>query len=97
MALVQVARFLDICEAQVAAAALRACGMDPLLQGELHGQNLYLLQQALGGYGLWVDEADAADATAFIGEARARPPEPAEAPRRAKSFLAVALGLLFGS
>ena len=70
MALVEVGRFLDITEAQVAAAALRASGVETFLQGELHGQNVYLLQQAIGGFGLWVNSADAEDARAFLAESR---------------------------
>ena len=96
MALVEVGRFLDLTEAQAAAAALRASGMETMLQGEHHGQAVYRLQQALGGFGLWVDEADAADARAFLENARAEPIERLERPHRGRSFAAVLLGLIFG-
>jgi hypothetical protein len=95
MPLVEIARFVDGTEAQVAAAALRASGIETLIQGELHAQNVYFLQQALG-YGLLVDEADAADARALIADCRGQPQEPPENPRRGRSALAIAVGLLFG-
>ena len=96
MALVQIAHFVDLSEAQVAATALRASGIPALVQNENHGQNFYLLQQALGGFRLWVPYEDAADARVFVETARGQPPEPAEHPRRVKSFLAVVIGLAFG-
>jgi hypothetical protein len=96
MALVEVARFVDAPEAQVAAAALRASGIETLIQGELHGQNMFFLQQALGGYGLWVEEEDALDAETLIGACRQAPHEPVENTRRGRSLLAIAAGFLFG-
>ena len=95
MSLVEIARFVDGTEAQVAASALRASGIEPLIQGELHAQNVYFLQQALG-YGLLVDEADAADARALIAECRGQPAAPPENPRRRRNILAIATGFLFG-
>ena len=96
MALVEIARFLDATEAQVAAAALRASGVETLVQNELHGQNFYFMQQAIGGFGLLVPEGDAPAARALIEAARSTPPELPEKPRRTKTFLAVLTGLMFG-
>ena len=95
MPLVEIARLTDGTEAQVAAAALRASGIETLIQGELHAQNVYFLQQALG-YGLLVDERDADDARILIADSRGQPQEPPENPRRGRSLLAMAVGLLFG-
>lgn len=58
MALVEVARFDDLSEAQVAASALRAAGMDPFLQGENQGSTNVLSIRWQGGLRLWVLDAD---------------------------------------
>jgi hypothetical protein len=99
MALVQVARFLDPTEAQVAASALRSAGMFVMLQSEtLSGVNVNLVY-AMGGLGLWVDEADAADAQTFIDSRRQGPstlsPLPA-ADAGARTLLSLVLTLLTG-
>jgi hypothetical protein len=102
--LVEVARFLDLTEAQSAAAALRASGMPVFLQNENYGQTEAYLQLALGGFILFAPESEAADARAFIVHSRreftpARP-EP-EADRLTFGLAAVAaifapaLGYLF--
>lgn len=98
MALVQIARIFDLTEAQVAAAGLRASGIPTHLQNEHIAQANPLLQGAVGGFGLWVLEEDAADARAFLRIGRPAPPiDAAERPRRRRRWLAVALGLLFGT
>ena len=97
MALVEIARFADVTEAQVAATALRASGIPATVQNEHFGQFYYLLQQALGGFRLLVPEVDAEDARAFLHEVRARPREPTPPPRPTRKRLAAAvLGFLFG-
>ncbi|HEY8573711.1 putative signal transducing protein [Phenylobacterium sp.] len=75
MALVEVARFLDLTEAQAAASALRAYGVPVFLQNENWGQTEAYLQLAMGGFRLWVPEEEAEAATALIGEARGEPLE----------------------
>lgn len=76
MALVQVARYADLREAQVAASMLRARGMFVVLPEEQITQTNFLLSQAVGGCRLCVAEDDAEEALALIaphrvGDARA--------------------------
>jgi len=73
MAFVEVARFLDVPEAQVAASALRASGIPVLVQNESWGQTQGNLLFAMGGVRLWVPQADAQDVRAFLAERRAQP------------------------
>jgi hypothetical protein len=73
MALVEVARFLDLTEAQSAAAALRASGIPVFMQNENWGQTEAYLQLAMGGFRLWTPEEEAASAKAFIAACRAEP------------------------
>lgn len=75
MALVQVARFSEVTEAQVAASALRASGIFCLLQNENICQVDFLLQQAVGGFGIWVSEADADDVTIYFALIRDQAPK----------------------
>ena len=77
MALAEVARFLDLTEAQAAAAALRASGMEVFVQNENWGQTEAYLQIAMGGFRLWTNEEDADDARAFVAESRG-PEAPAD-------------------
>ena len=95
MALVQIARFAELTEVQVAASALRASGIPAVVHDEL-GQMNYLLQTALGGFRLAVPEADAADARAYIAALRKEPREPVAPKRVARNALALVFGLLFG-
>lgn len=98
MALVQIARIFDPTEAQVAAAGLRASGIATHLQNEHVAQANPLLQGAVGGFGLWVSQEDAADARAFLQLGRPAPPIDAlEKPRRRRRWAAVLLGLIFGT
>lgn len=101
MALVQIARIVDLTEAQVAVAALLASGIDAHLQNEHIAQANPLLQGAVGGFAIWTPQADAADARAFLLASRGPPPpllaEEAERPRRKRKLLAVMLGLIFGA
>ena len=70
MVLVEIARFADLSEAQVAASVLRTSGMQVMLQNEHWGQALFHLQHAAGGFRIWVGAEDAKNAQAFIHEAR---------------------------
>lgn len=76
MALIQIARYADLREAQVAASMLRARGMLVVLPEEQLTQTNFLLSQAVGGCRLCVAEGDAEEALALIaphrvGDARA--------------------------
>jgi ABC-type amino acid transport substrate-binding protein len=73
MDLVQIARFADLNEAQVAASALRASGI-PAVVHDSSGQNYYVVQN----FRLAVPEPDAADARAYLGALRNEPREPLE-------------------
>ena len=75
MRLAQVAQYCDVSEAMVAASALRAYGMVVHVQNELHGQNDFFVQNALGGFRLYVPESEADLATSFIAQCRAAPVE----------------------
>jgi hypothetical protein len=70
MALVEVARFFDMVEAQSAASALRASGIFVQVQNELFGQLNFTLQFTMGGIGLWAPEEDAPAARSFIAAHR---------------------------
>lgn len=74
MALVQVARYADLREAQVAASMLRAQGMHVVLPEEQITQTNFLLSQAVGGCRLCVAEEDAEDALALIAPHRVGAP-----------------------
>jgi hypothetical protein len=87
MALVEIARFLDLTEAQAAASALRASGVEVFVQNENWGQVEAYLQLAMGGFRLWTPEEDAADAQAFLAEVRREAPQPA--PREGSAAPAV--------
>ena len=70
MALVQIARYADLREAQVAASLLRARGMLVVLPEEQITQTNFMLSQALGGCRLCVTEDDAEEALALIAPHR---------------------------
>jgi hypothetical protein len=72
MALVEIARFASLSEAQAAAAALRASGIHVFVQNEHYGQMEPYLQFALGGFHLWAPEEAADDARDFIDAHRDR-------------------------
>ena len=98
MALVEVARFLELTEAQAVVAALRASGVPVFLQNENLGQTNLTWQHAMGGFQLWTREEDASDVRAFLQQARrdyqpaAREPQAAAA----RPLLAILLSLLIG-
>jgi hypothetical protein len=60
--MIEIARFADVYEAEIAAARLRADGYDPVLGGAEHVKTNTLILQALGGVNLSVpnDQAEAA-------------------------------------
>lgn len=70
MALIQIARYADLREAQVAASMLRARGMLVVLPEEQITQTNFLLSQAVGGCRLCVAEEDAEEAFALIAPHR---------------------------
>ena len=103
MALVEVARFLDLTEAQAATAALRASGMPVFLQNENWGQTEGYLQLAMGGFILWAPEEEAADARVFVAQsqrefvpARLRAPDEGQEPLAIGVFLAALLAPALG-
>jgi hypothetical protein len=73
MRFVEIARFTDLTEPQVAASALRASGIPVILQREYLSQVHINLLYALGGPGLLVPEEDAEAARAFLNEVRTQP------------------------
>lgn len=96
MALSEVARFLDLSEAQTAASALRASGMEVFVQNENWGQTEAYLQLAMGGFRLWTHEADAAAARAFIQDCRGQPSGIAPQGGEGQAVAGVALALTLG-
>ena len=73
MRLVEVARFADLIEAQVVAAALRSSGMHVCLPNEYLGTANFNWHMAMGGFPVLVFETDWADAREFIIAARNTP------------------------
>jgi hypothetical protein len=73
MALVEVARFLDLAEAQVVASALRSGGIFVFEQNEVLGRLDVNLVYAMGGVRIWVPEDEADDAREFISQSRRQP------------------------
>lgn len=99
MPLVAVAHFIDLPEAQVAASALHASGIDAVVQNEVVGQSFYHLQRAFGGFRILVPEEDAADARAFVAAGRSEPrppPEPGVPPPRTRTAIGMFLALFLG-
>ena len=75
MSLVQIARFADLYEVQVAASLLRANGIETLVPEEHHGSMSFFLWQTLGGFRLMVVEEQAEAAYALIAPHRKADPE----------------------
>lgn len=74
MALVEIARFSDLREGQIAASRLRATGLMPILWDEYRGSIDFFLWQALGGFRLCVIEDEAEEARALITLCRTSDP-----------------------
>ncbi len=99
MALVEVARFLDMTEAQVVASALRSAGVFVFVQNEVMGQMDVNLLYAIGGVRLWVPEEDFEDARAYIAASRRTPSQTAPLPvaeAATRTVASLLLTLLFG-
>jgi hypothetical protein len=102
MSMVEIARFANLQEAQIAAARLRADGYPVLIQNENWAASDFLMTVAMGGLRLWAPASEAEAARRLIAELRAAEPpievddddreELARAPKRATtSGLATAL------
>ena len=61
MALVELARFHTLSEAEIAASLLRSAGITASIADAHYGSVFWLEQKALGGFRLSVGEADLAD------------------------------------
>lgn len=61
MALVEIARFHTLSEAEVAASLLRSAGIEALIADAHYGSVFWIEQRALGGFRLSVREEDLAD------------------------------------
>jgi hypothetical protein len=96
MALVEVARFLDLTEAQAAAAALRASDIPVFLQNENWGQTEAYLQLAMGGFRIWSPEEHADEARAFIDVCRATTSQIRPQGGPAQAAVGLGLALLLG-
>ena len=98
MALVEIARFLDLTEEQAAAAALRASGVPVFMQNENWGQTEAYLQLAMGGFRLWTPEEEAQDARAFLASVTREPspPHPETVTDKAATAAALMMALLAG-
>ena len=94
MSFVEIARFLDLEEAQVAAAALRSSGMIVLIQNEGAANANFALIYAMGGIRLLVHEGDAHVAQAFLDVARKRLPAAQDRPPTSGDLLLRALGAI---
>ena len=107
--MIEIARFADVYEAEIAAGRLRADGFDATLGGAEHAKADPLILQALGWVRLSVPDEQAASATSALAALRSGAeaiavdpePNPASSPDRtlpAKVTLGAALmALLFGS
>lgn len=104
--MIEIARFADVYEAEIAASRLRAEGYDPVLGGAEHAKVNVLVLQALGGVNLSVPDDQAAAARSLIealrgGAERIEDADPlSPKPGRKAGTVAVltvlGLGFLFG-
>ena len=104
--MIEIARFADVYEAEIAAARLRAEGFDPVLGGAEHAKVNSLVLQALGGVNLSVPDKQVETARALLDALRGgaeriedADPVPPKKARKAGplAFLAlVGLGFLVG-
>lgn len=101
--MIEIARFADVYEAEIAASRLRADGYDPVLGGAEHVKVNPLVLMALGGVNLSVpgDQADAARALLESLRGGASPSEDSTAVARPSRkawplalLAAVAIGIL---
>ena len=104
--MIEIARFADVYEAEIAASRLRAEGYDPVLGGAEHVKTNPLVLQALGGVNMSVpdDQADAArtlvehlrGGAERIEDADPVPAVPGRKTGTAALLAALGLGFLFG-
>lgn len=104
--MIEIARFADVYEAEIAATRLRAEGYDPALGGAEHAKVNVLVLQALGGVNLSVPDEQADAARALLDALRSgsdciddADPVPTRPGRKARvtAILAVlGLGFLIG-
>lgn len=76
MGLIRIARIADLTEARVIEAGLKAQGIHVTVPEAQFGQTDFLMQTALGGFGILVPEDQAQEAAAFIREYRDQRPAP---------------------
>lgn len=105
--MIEIARFADVYEAEIAASRLRADGYDPVLGGAEHVKTNPLVLQALGGVNLSVPNDQAGAARALLESLRGGAERIADAdpvtgkpPRKAGPLAllaAIGLGFLAGS
>ena len=98
MALVVAATFLSLTEAQIAAGALAASGLHPVVADETFGSMLWTHQFAIQGFRLLIPQDELADARIFLAGVRSRKirrPR-TRASRYAWAVLAVVLAAIFG-
>lgn len=105
--MIEIARFADVYEAEIAASRLRADGYDAVLGGAEHVKVNPLVLQALGGVNLSVPDNQAAAARSLLealrgGSERIEDAEPVTASPVRKAgplalLTAIGLGFLIGS
>lgn len=105
--MIEIARFADVYEAEIAASRLRADGYDPVLGGAEHAKANALVLQALGGVNLSVPDHQADAARLWLDQLRggaeqiddADPhlPVPGRKVGPAALLAALGLGFLLGS
>lgn len=97
--MIEIARFADVYEAEIAATRLRAEGYDPVLGGAEHAKVNVLVLQALGGVNLSVPDEQADAARALLealrsGAERLREGDPVVPRPGRKAGLAAILAIL---
>jgi hypothetical protein len=99
MTMIEIARFADVYEAEIAASRLRADGYDPVLGGAEHVKTNPLVLQALGGVNMSVPNDQAATARTLLerlrgGAERIEDADPVPAAPARKAGVAALLGAL---
>ncbi len=95
MALVEIARFDDLQEAQIASATLRSAGFHPMVQNEQLGSAIFYMQRAFGGFRLWVHDDEAAEARSLIESYRTSDPEALDWTRHPQALSAAPASLFW--
>ena len=91
--MIEIARFADVYEAEIAATRLRAEGYDPVLGGAEHAKVNVLVLQALGGVNLLESLRSGAER---LEEGDPVPPRPGRKTGLAAILAIVGLGFLVG-